>query len=379
MAPTTQQLDQFLGGIGLAADQIESITNAAEQLGQYAEHTLAKLYPGDIDLPGTEAYTQSVKGFWSLLARRDASAVFHPYTTEQVAKALEILEFFDQPFAVRGGGHSPNPEWASIQDGLLISTDRLNSLHYDENSKIVSIAAGNRWGMVYRYLEKFGVLVTGGHSAPVGCVGQITGCGNSPWFHKYGWSCDNVLNFEVVVTGGKIINANRDENADLWWALKGGSNNFGIVTRMDMSTFPVPEGVWGGQLEFEWSPELQRKTVEAYYKFQMECIARDPGVESLSGWGVSDGEKYIQKVVSADRHVPNGGHPEAFDDFYALKPTGLAGNCKPSELAAHDDLSTGSHDQTVYFSETTRSSMLCLVVKADLDYFQEAVNIFYDT
>lgn len=123
---------------------------------------------------------------------------------------------------------------------------------------------------------------------------------------------------------------------------------------MDMSTFPVPDGVWGGQLEFEWSPELQRQTVEAYYKFQMERIAQDPGVESLSGWGVSDGEKYIQKVVSADRHVPNGGHPEAFDDFYALKSTALAGNCKPSELAAHDDLSSGGHHQTVYFSEATR-------------------------
>lgn len=112
----------------------------------------------------------------SARVRREAWAVFHPSSPEQVAKALEIIELYGQPFAVRGGGHSPNPGWASIEGGILISMDRLTNLSFDATSGIVSIGAGNRWGMVYKYLEKLGVLVTGGHSAPVGCVGQITGC-----------------------------------------------------------------------------------------------------------------------------------------------------------------------------------------------------------
>ncbi|KAM5356771.1 hypothetical protein ACJ41O_003417 [Fusarium nematophilum] len=378
MSQTNEQTADFLGSIGISAGEANAVQEKAAQQGQYAEYALAALYPDAVDFPGTQAYGNSVKLNWSSLARRDASAIFHPSSPEEVAKALELLEFFGQEFAIRGGGHSPNPGWASIQNGLLISTDRLTHLNYDEASKTVSIGAGNKWGTVYKYLEKFGVLVTGGHSSPVGCVGQITGCGNSPWFHKYGWSCDNVMNFEIVTSGGKILNASKDENPDLWWALKGGSNNFGIVTRMDMSSIPMPDGVWGGEISWEWSPEIQRQTAEAFYKFQIEGISEDPGVETISGWGKEGSKKFIKHVLSADRNVPAGGHPKAMDGLFALNPTALVGNCKPSELAAHDDLSMGGYHQSVYFSENTRSQMLCLTVKADLDYFQEAVNIFYD-
>lgn len=149
------------------------------------------------------------------------------------------------------------------------------------------------------------------------------------------------------------MNANKDENADLWWALKGGSNNFGIVTRMDMSTFPLPNGVWGGKIDTEYSPTLQRQTIEAYYKFQTERLAEDPGVESLSGWGKQGAKRFIQNVLSADRAVPYGGHPKAFDDFFALKPDGWVGNCKPSQLAAHDAVIEGA-PKNLYFCEATR-------------------------
>ncbi|KAL3487042.1 hypothetical protein BJX62DRAFT_241439 [Aspergillus germanicus] len=376
---TQEQICSFLASLGLQSGQVQVAVKHGSSEGRWVEETLAIMYPNSVEFPGTLAYDDSVKGNWSAVARRNASAVFHPSSPEQVSYALRLLEFFEQPFAVRGGGHSPNPEWASIDGGLLVSTDRLNYLKYNEVEKTASIGAGNRWGMVYRYLEKFGVLVTGGHSAPVGCVGQITGCGNSPWFHKYGWSCDNVFNFQVVTSGGRIVNANKDENADLWWALKGGSNNFGIVTRLDMTTIPVPGGVWGGSIRWEHSPEMQRKTVEAYYKFQMEAIAEDSGVESLSGWGKYGAKKYIQKVLSADRAVADGGNPKPFDGFFDLKPTAmLAGNCLPSQLAAHDDPAMLNDESRCYFSDGTRSSMLCLVTKADLGFYQEAVDIFYD-
>ncbi|KAF4944581.1 hypothetical protein FSARC_14636 [Fusarium sarcochroum] len=381
MPPPTEQVATFLASIGLTPEQVDGVKNRQSQ---HAEYTLAALFPDAVDFPGTSAYSQSISVNWSALARRNASAVFHPSSAEQVAKALQLVEFFGQEFAVRGGGHSPNPGWASIEGGLLISTDRLNTLHYDEAADVMSIGAGNRWGMVYKYLEKFGVLVTGGHSAPVAAWDRS---------QAYGWSCDNVLNFEIVVSGGKILNASKTENSELWWALKGGSNNFGIVTRLDMSTIPIPNGVWGGQLVHEWSPELQRKTIEAHYKFSLECIAADPGCESITEWGKVGPQKYIQNVLSADRNVPGGGHPEAFDDFFALNPQIQAGNCKASELAAHDEVPEGGH-ASIYFSEDTRqarnsevlvspltpyrSSMLCLITKTDLDFLQEAVNIFYE-
>ncbi|PSN58961.1 FAD-binding domain-containing protein [Corynespora cassiicola Philippines] len=368
---------------------------------------IAELYPDAVDWPGAAGFSESIKqnclsrhgwvifdeqnrrsqtdsnadsSYQRSALTREASIVFHPSSAEELAKALRIVEFFRQSFAIRGGGHSPNPGWASIEGGILISTDRMSTLHFDAASETVSIGAGNRWGRVYKHLEKYGVLVTGGHSAPVGCVGQITGCGNSPWFHKYGWSCDNVVNFEVVVSGGKIVNANKDENPDLWWALKGGSNNFGIVTRMDMSTFPLPDGVWGGQLYYDHSQATQRQTIEAYYRFQMEHITQDSGVECLSGWAKIGPYKHIQKVLSADRAMPGNEHPKSFDDFFKLTPSAVRlGNCLASELAAHDEQAAveNSLETRVYFSEATRSLMLCLVTKADLDFYFEAVDIFY--
>lgn len=150
------------------------------------------------------------------------------------------------------------------------------------------------------------------------------------------------------------MSANKDENSDLWWALKGGSNNFGIVTRLDMSTFSLPNGVWGGFVTYEHSHRLQRKTAEAFYKFQIEGIAEDPGVESITGWGKTGSQKFIQHVLSADRPVSGDGHPKAFDDFFALEPASAqVGSCLASELASHDTASTDG-PQSFYFSEQTR-------------------------
>ncbi|KAF7540494.1 hypothetical protein G7054_g1352 [Neopestalotiopsis clavispora] len=377
---STEQISSFLESLGLTRDQSRLVIQDNCKNGTFAERTIAAIYPHAVDMPGTTAYQESISTNWSILVRKKASQVVHPSSPEEIGTILRILEFFARPFAIRGGGHSPNAGWAGIEGGVLLSMDRFTNLHYNESTKVVSIGAGNKWGTVYRYLEKFGVLVTGGHSAPVGCVGQITGCGNSPWFHKYGWSCDNVLNFEIVVSGGKTINANKDENADLWWALKGGSNNFRIVTRLDMATFPMPNGVWGGVIAYKHSQEAQDQTTEAYYKFQMERITKDPGVEVLAGWGKFGPHKYIQNVLSADRRQEEGTHPEAFNDFFDLKPySQQVGSCKASELAAHDDPTNMSDESKIYFSEGTRSQMLCMTVAADLIYYREAAEIFYST
>ncbi|CAI6087330.1 unnamed protein product [Clonostachys chloroleuca] len=126
----------------------------------------------------------------------------------------------------------------------------------------------------------------------------------------------------------------------------------------------MPNGVWGGQPYYKWSPQ-QHQTIEAYYKFQMERIAADRGCKSLSGWG---------------KKRSGWSSPGSLDDFFTLSPHAQTGNCKASELTAHDEIPEGdeSGHAAVYFSEGTRSSILCLVTKANLDYFQEAANIFYE-
>ena len=107
-----------------------------------------------------------------------------------------------------------------------------------EDRKFVDVGPGNKWGQVYNYLEQFDLAVAGGRLAPVGVPGLLLGGGLSYYGNAAGWSADNVVEYEVVLANGTIVNATENKNADLFWALKGGSSNFGIVTNFKLYTFP---------------------------------------------------------------------------------------------------------------------------------------------
>ncbi len=88
-------------------------------------------------------------------------------------------------------------------------------------------------------------MVSGGRLSPIGVPGLLLGGGISFYGNQYGFSCDNVINYEIVLADGSVTNANAKSNSDLFWALKGGSSNFGIVTRFDVQTFKSPK-IWAG-------------------------------------------------------------------------------------------------------------------------------------
>lgn len=124
---------------------------------------------------------------------------------------------------------------------MTIDLSRLNATSYDPATNTASIEPGGRWEYVYAELVPHGVTVAGGRDGDVGVGGFLLGGGNSYYSGRVGFGCDSVVNFEVVLGNGSIINANATANPDLWRALKGGGNNFGIVTRFDMEAVPAPE------------------------------------------------------------------------------------------------------------------------------------------
>jgi len=147
-------------------------------------------------------------------------------------------------FAVRSGGHVA---WgaSAIDDGIAIDLGAMNSTTYNPETGLASIEPGARWENVYQVLEPQGVNVAGGRDGDVGVAGLLLGGGISWYSPRVGFACDQVQNFEIVLADGRVVNANEQENADLWQACKGGTFNFGIVTRFDMRTLPA-EPVWGG-------------------------------------------------------------------------------------------------------------------------------------
>ena len=110
----------------------------------------------------------------------------------------------------------------------------MNATSYDSDTKLASLQPGSMWRDVYNTLTPHGVTTPGGRADLVGVGGFITGGGYSFYHGARGFACDNVKNFEVVLADGRIVNANVDENGELWRALKGSSGNIGFVTRFDM-------------------------------------------------------------------------------------------------------------------------------------------------
>ncbi|KOS23151.1 Bifunctional solanapyrone synthase [Escovopsis weberi] len=196
--------------------------------------------------PGDASYEERVQSWWSAAARLRPSCIFRPKTPEHVSKALSVLSRLDLGrFAIRSGGHSVWAGGSNVDDGLTIDLGHLNQVTYHKDSGTVSLGPGQRWGTVYEMLEPHGVVVAGGRIPDAGVGGLVTGGGISFYAGRSGFACDTVVNFQVVLADGRIVDANVTSNSDLWKALKGGSGNLGIVTRIDMEAFQGTQ-IWGG-------------------------------------------------------------------------------------------------------------------------------------
>jgi len=196
-------------------------------------------------LPESDAYVKREATYWAKNVALNPSCIVQPRTSQDVSRVVKVLANADGLVALRSGGHT---QWAGSNDiaqGVTIDLGRMTDVTYDARSKVASIQPGPRWGDVYDKLLKYSVCVTGGRDGNVGIGGFLTGGGNSYYAGLYGMATDNVVNFEVVLANGQIVNANAKSHPDLWTALKGGSGNFGIVTRFDMATFPAHD-LWGG-------------------------------------------------------------------------------------------------------------------------------------
>lgn len=213
--------------------------------------TLSSLLSGKVFGIGSDAYTSSLNSYFSLQqAQVQPACVVLPETTHDVSEAVYALTSSDSPghgceFAVRSGGYSYYAGASNIQGGVTIDLQGLGHISVEPDRSIVSVGTGATWLSVYSYLDPLNLTVNGGRTANVGAGGLTLGGGISYFGPRYGWTCDTVQNYEVVLANGTISSANKTENPDLFWALHGGSNNFGIVTRVDLQAIEQGD-LWGG-------------------------------------------------------------------------------------------------------------------------------------
>ncbi|KAL4888261.1 hypothetical protein BDV59DRAFT_211229 [Aspergillus ambiguus] len=195
---------------------------------------------------GEDTYKARNASYWSLTAQLKPYAIVQPRNTAEVSKAVKVLLGIPGcKFAVRSGGHMAWAGANNINNGITIDLGLMADTTYNYQTQIASLEPGGTWARVYKELENHGRMVAGGREGKVGIGGLLLGGGISFYTCRVGFACDQVVNYEVVLADGSIINANDQANADLFRALKGGGNNFGIVTRFDIVTFPS-NNIWDG-------------------------------------------------------------------------------------------------------------------------------------
>ncbi|KZV98072.1 FAD-binding domain-containing protein [Exidia glandulosa HHB12029] len=196
----------------------------------------------DVFFPGSITYSNDIE-HWAGSSTQQAACSVEPGTAADVGTVLKIVGAGAVPFAVKGGGHASNPGFSSTT-GIHISMARFSDVVYNASSKTATIGTGLVWDDVYAALEPYGVNIVGGRVTGVGVAGFTLGGGYSWKSNQYGLTVDTLVSYELVFTNGTVRTVTASD-ADLFWALKGGGNNFGVVTHFTLKTFPQTE-VYGG-------------------------------------------------------------------------------------------------------------------------------------
>ncbi|KAJ7590537.1 FAD-binding domain-containing protein [Mycena floridula] len=180
--------------------------------------------------------------------------IVFPESTEHVETAMSVIFMFDLDYAVQSGGHSAMTGWNNLNSGVLILFTNMKDVSYDPIRDTVTLQPGSTWGEVISALEPLGVAVMGGRVSDVG-TGLLPGGGISFLAPAHGFSADAYVELDVVLVTGELVTATAtNEFSDLFRALKGGANRFGIVTRYELSAIHTGtaenESWFGGMLSF---------------------------------------------------------------------------------------------------------------------------------
>ncbi|KAI4601045.1 hypothetical protein KJ359_012232 [Pestalotiopsis sp. 9143b] len=301
--------------------------------------------------PNSTKYAAREAEYYSASARMSPSCIVQPTTTEQVSQIVKGLRDTSMTnWAVRCGGHMAWGPAADIHDGVTIDLGLMNKTEYDADTKVAKIQGGSLWQDVYSTLEPFGVTAPGGRTSTVGVGGFTLGGGNNFFSGKVGFACDNIVNYEIVLASGEIVQANSTQNADLWKALKGGSSNFGIVTRFDIQAFEQGD-IYGGLVIHPNSATGQ--VVSAFSHF-VDNIANYPLGSCFSFWSWVAGSN--QTVIISALHDTTGTvNASAYAEYAAIEPTVSSTLREDTHLSFAKELDFAKGNQNVWFAITVKN------------------------
>jgi hypothetical protein len=245
--------------------QAPTIDNAAvDQLGQS--------FRGKLLRPGDDGYDDARSIFNAMIDRRPA-IIAQPVNAADVAAAVKFAAQHELLVSVKGGGHAASGH-AVAEGGLMIDLALLNEMKVDPQAKTAVAGGGVKWGELDAATQTHGLAVTGGRVPSTGIGGLTLGSGSGWLERKLGYTVDNMLGAEIVLASGDIVHASESENAGLFWGLRGGGGNYGIVTKFEYRLHEIGPTVFGGMLVF---PRFRAGEVIRAYRDFMETAEDDIG------------------------------------------------------------------------------------------------------
>ena len=230
-------------------------------------------FRGELIQPDDPGYDEARKVYNAMIDKHPA-LIARCVDVADVISAVNFARENHLTLAVRGGGHN-GPGFGTCDDGLVVDLSRMRGIRVDPDEKTVRVEGGCLWADVDHATHPFGLAVPCGFLSSTGVGGLALGGGTGYLSRQYGLTIDNILGVDMVLANGSFVTASADENPDLYWAVRGGGGNFGVVTSFLFRAHPV-HTVYGGPMF--WPLEMADDLIRFWQNF----ILNAP--DNINGW-----------------------------------------------------------------------------------------------
>jgi len=251
----------------------QSSTKTAPKLAEQAVNTFHAQLRGELVQP-SDAHYDEVRKVYNAMIDKHPALIVRCADVADVISAVNFGHDNHLTVAVRGGGHN-GPGFGTCDDGLVIDLSRMRGIRVDPSNNTVRVEGGCVWGDVDHATHPFGLAVPSGILSSTGVRGLTLGGGIGYLARHYGLTIDNLLSVDMVLADGRFVTASASENADLFWAVRGGGGNFGAVTSFLFKANPV-QTVYGGPMF--WPLEMAADL----FHFWQDFILKAP--DNINGW-----------------------------------------------------------------------------------------------
>jgi len=225
------------------------LNTATEQPGSLPSGTdLATLragFVGDVLTPQDSGPYDDARAVFNAMFDRRPAVIARATCDADVIAVIGFARATGLPLAVKAGGHSV-AGFSTIEGGVLLDLGPMKGIAVDAEARRVRVEPGVNWGELDAATQEHGLATTGGRMTTTGVAGFVLGSG-SGWLERlHGLACDNLVSARVVTADGRVVTASENENTDLFWGLRGGGGNFGVVTEFELKLHRIGPTIYGG-------------------------------------------------------------------------------------------------------------------------------------